>query len=54
MPIESPPPARYNAVAEARHHYRSREPDMAADAQSIILHQYDLSPFSEKARVILG
>ena len=27
---------------------------MAADAQSIILHQYDLSPFSEKARVILG
>ena len=27
---------------------------MAADAQSIILHQYDLSPFSEKVRVILG
>ena len=27
---------------------------MEAHAQSIILHQYDLSPFSEKARVILG
>ena len=27
---------------------------MAAHAQSIILHQYDLSPFSEKVRVILG
>lgn len=27
---------------------------MPADAQSIILHQYDVSPFSEKVRVILG
>ena len=27
---------------------------MATDAQSIILHQYDLSPFSENVLVILG
>lgn len=27
---------------------------MPADAQSIILHQYDISPFSEKVRVVLG
>jgi len=27
---------------------------MAANAQSIILHQYDISPFSEKVRVVLG
>lgn len=27
---------------------------MPANAQSIILHQYDISPFSEKVRVILG
>ncbi|HMM15101.1 MAG TPA: glutathione S-transferase [Parvibaculum sp.] len=27
---------------------------MAADANSIILHQYDVSPFSEKVRVVLG
>jgi glutathione S-transferase len=27
---------------------------MAADAQSIILHQYELSPFSEKIRTVLG
>lgn len=27
---------------------------MAATAESIILHQYDLSPFSEKVRVMLG
>jgi len=27
---------------------------MAANARSIILHQYDLSPFSEKVRVVLG
>ena len=27
---------------------------MSANAQSIILHQYDISPFSEKVRVVLG
>jgi glutathione S-transferase len=27
---------------------------MSADANSIILHQYDISPFSEKVRVVLG
>ncbi|MBX3491764.1 MAG: glutathione S-transferase family protein [Parvibaculum sp.] len=27
---------------------------MPADATSIILHQYDISPFSEKVRVVLG
>lgn len=27
---------------------------MTADANSIILHQYDVSPFSEKVRVVLG
>lgn len=27
---------------------------MSADASSIILHQYDISPFSEKVRVVLG
>ena len=27
---------------------------MSADAQSIILHQYDISPFSEKVRVVFG
>ena len=27
---------------------------MSADAQSIILHQYDISPFSEKVRMVLG
>ncbi|MDO8288111.1 MAG: glutathione S-transferase family protein [Parvibaculum sp.] len=27
---------------------------MPANAQSIILHQYDVSPFSEKVRVVLG
>lgn len=27
---------------------------MSATAQSIILHQYDISPFSEKVRVVLG
>ncbi len=27
---------------------------MAADANAIILHQYDISPFSEKVRIVLG
>lgn len=27
---------------------------MTATAQSIILHQYDISPFSEKVRVAFG
>lgn len=27
---------------------------MSANAQSIVLHQYDISPFSEKVRVVLG
>lgn len=27
---------------------------MTADANSVILHQYDVSPFSEKVRVVLG